>query len=595
LPAAKIQSRDSSGRCCQWSPTDPCYPAPADAADVMLVLVQADACGLMTAGGDPLATLQTKQRNKLAGVRKRFAQVFARPANNAEAEYYAKMRWCASDDPRDEMVALTSKMIAVREAIEGGTPGAAGMPMTTTPAARESGPITPYDFEGRTALSDIGDSLKFAAAAAFDFLGKLAAEIANILCAGFKAIFGPVVGGVICEIITFVTNMMVGSIAAIVDIVIESLSGTFEFIKLMVAGQVENAFLALLRSMGRVIFSLAAPMMVPVLMMDKGRVIATRSNGTPVYEKAQGPSMAEAFAALKVRADRVTKREPLWPIMVVMAVMGVFSAVSGNVLGAITGLIVALAPMVATFISEPLQKNIVELAEETLETIEAGIAKFIKFILLIFNGAMSIKGLIGQFRAQMAAFFSGKGAGALTGDTVDPESGKTTKASPAQRIKYVLEKLTAGIKVITDAFKDFNVKDIMKSAGPLLMLIPDLLLAILPDDAKASMPSLTEWKDAVKQSNQRVEDQEATLKAAALDIFDNLTLGTQKDLLLRQSASWSAQRKDEYGRPVQAAPMPQFTPQEAAAMAAPVFGQQFKNKANYPAFIQSFKAELLKV
>lgn len=574
LPPQEIVSR-KNGRCIQWSPKDPCYPAPDDKPEVNLVLVQADACGIMTAGGDPLASLDTKRRNKLAGVRKAFADVFGRYPNNTEAEYYGSMQWCASTDPNDQMVALKSRMIAVRDAIKAGTPTLAG-PMNTTPLPTAAGPTTPNDFKARTAFTDIGDSIAYAAAQAFDFLGKVAQGISDILCAGFKALFGDAVGGVLCDIIRFFTNMMVSSVAAIVDIVIESLKGTFEFIKLMVDGKVEAAFTALLQSMGRVIFSLSAPMMVPILMADKGRVIGTRPNGTPIYEKAEGPSMAAAFAELKVRADRVTKKEPLWPIMVVMAVVGVFSAIGGNVLGAITGLVTALAPMVATFISEPLQRNIRELAAESLETIEAGIGKFIKFALLIFQGAMSIKSIIAQFRAQLVSYFKGANAGSLTGDTKD-ENGNVKKANPATRIKYVLEKFTAGINVITAAFKDFNVKDIMKSAGPLLMLIPDLLLAILPDDAKTAMPSLTEWKDAVKQSETDVNKQEKALRAGAADIFKTFSLGAKVSFVQDTMKEPELQ-----------------TPANAAAIAAQVYAQQFKNQSTYPQFVAAFRAELLK-
>lgn len=579
VPPEKIKSRDDKGRCIQWSPQDPCYPVSGDKAEVQLTLVQADACGPMTAGGDPFASLEKKQRNKLAGTRKLFFEVFGRQPNNAEAEYYASMRWCASMDPNDPMTALRQRMVAVRDAIRAGKPAVGGLPMTTTPLPNPAGPITPYDMENRTAFTDIGDSIAFAAAKAFDFLGKVASEIANILCAGFKALFGPAVGGVLCDIITFFTNMMVSGVAAIIDIVLESLRGTFEFIKLLTEGKTEAAFTSLLQSMGRVIFSLSAPLMVPILMLDKGKVIGTRSNGTPIYEKAQGPTLAAAFAELKVKADRVTKKEPLWPIMVVMAVVGVFSAIGGNVLGAITGLVTALAPMVATFISEPLQRNIRELATESLEVIEAGIGKFIKFVLLIFNGAMAIKDIVGKFRAQLVAYFKGSSAGSLTGDTKDPETGKVTKANAATRIKYVLEKFSAGVQVITNAFKDFNVKDIMKSAGPLLMLIPDLLLAILPADAQESMPALKDWKDAVKKSESDVNKQEAALRAGAADIFRTFSFGA-KVSFIRETVATEPELQ---------------TPESAAVIAAQVYSQQFKNKSNYPKFMTAFRAELLKV
>lgn len=542
-PTANIVSRDPSGACIRWSPRDPCYPAPPDRPQVVLSQVQADACGLMTAGGDIFASLETKQRNKLGGVARVFREVFGRAPNNSELQYYGSMQWCASMDPKDPMTALTTRMIWVREDIEAGR-------VTDTCPAPGVGRITEQDFEFRDAFSDIAKSLKHAADAAFDFLGKAADFIADVLCKGFKALFGPAVGGVICDIITFMTRMMVSGIAAIIDIVIESLRGTFEFIKLMIAGRVEDAFTALLRSMGNVLFSLSAPMMVPILMADKG----------------QGRSMAQAFAELKVRAGRVMDREPLWPIMVIMSVVGVFSAVSGNVLGAITGCVVALAPMVATFISEPLKANIRELMAEKLVDIETGIIKFVKFVLLIFNGAMAIKDLIPKLRGQLAEFMKSKGAAGLTGGT---------DIGGAARVKYVLEKFSAGVNAISTAFRNFNVQDIVKSAGPLLALIPDLLLAILPDDAAKAMPSLTEWKDAVSESIKDTNKREATLRAGAKEIFESYSLGTKVQVIQEQ---------------VEAVPI-----DESAKIAAGIVGKAFKDKTNYQKFTATFRAELLKV
>ncbi len=567
-----IQSRDSSGRCIRWSPTDPCYPAPEDRNGIDWAPVQADACG--RTADQLVPTLQQKKQAKVDGIRRTFSVVFGRAPNNSELQYYANMQWCASDfggqPPTrwgDPMVAITTRMIWVREDIERGTC------VNTTPPVGQ-GRINESDFTIRTALTDIAGSLKYAADAAFDFLGKVAEGIADILCKGFKALFGPAVGGVICTIITFLMRMMVGGIAAIINIVIESISGVVEFITELSKGgekAIENAFVALLRSMGRILFSLASPMMVPVLMMDTTKNL----------------SMSQAMAKMKERADRVTAREPLWPLMVIMAVVGVFSAVSGNVLGAITGLITALAPMVATFISEPMKENIDILKTETLEDIEAGIAKFIKFVLLIFNGAMSIKGLVTQLRGQLAKYVGAKGAGGLTGDVTNKD-GTVTKASPAQRIKYVMEKLSAGFAVITKAFQNFNVKDIVKSAGPILMLIPDLLLAILPNDAAEALPTLTDWRAAVVQSEKNVAKQEQILRDGAVDIFNSFTLGTQKDFLRAQTTRW---KKDAAGNDTN---VPLLSPQDAAAIVAAPFAQQFKNRATYPAFINAFRIELLK-
>lgn len=542
------EGRRCRGMANGWVPqrTQASYPAPADiqASDAQLLpQMQLGNCGT------------DRPIDKLVGVRKAFLAVFGRHPNQSEALFYGRMRWCINAAGVGQ--AMRDKMVAVRQGIERGELN------VTTPAPSETGPVFQYDMDQRTVLTDIGEGLQKAADAAFDFLGKTADFVADIMCKGFKALFGPAVGGVMCDIITFLTRMMTSGVAAIIDIVIESLRGVFEFIKLMMAGKIKEALLALLQSMGRTLFSLSAPLMVPILMADKG----------------ENRSMSEAFKELKVRADRVVKKQPLWPIMVIMAVVGVVTGgISGSILvppfTALTQLIIALAPMAATFISEPLKKNIIELRDEKLEVIEGGIEKFFKFALLIFQGAMAIKDLLPKFRAQLAAYFKGTNAGALTGDKTLP-NGQVQKANPAERIKYVLEKFANGVKVLTDAFSKFNVKDISIAAGPLLAAIPDLLLAILPDDAAQAMPSLTEWKDAVKRTVSNVDEAEKTLKAGAQDLFKTFTLDTKVSFI-----------KEE----VKAVPVP-----EAASVVAQIVGTQFKDKTSYPKFVAQFRAELLKV
>ncbi len=534
------EGRRCRGMANGWVPqrTQASYPAPADiqANDAQLLpQMQLGNCGT------------DRPIDKLVGVRKAFLAVFGRHPNQSEALFYGRMRWCINAAGVGQ--AMRDKMVAVRQGIERGELN------ITTPAPSETGPVFQYDMDQRTVLTDVGEGLQKAADAAFDFLGKTADFVADIMCKGFKALFGPAVGGVMCDIITFLTRMMTSGVAAIIDIVIESLRGVFEFIKLMMAGKIEEALLALLQSMGRTLFSLSAPLMVPVLMADKG----------------VGRSMSEAFKELKVRADRVVKKQPLWPIMVIMAVVGVVTGgISGSILvppfTALTQLIIALAPMAATFISEPLKKNIIELRDEKLEVIEGGIEKFFKFALLIFQGAMAIKDLLPKFRAQMAAYFKKSTPTTLTGGSAK---------NGAERVKYVLEKFANGITALTNAFRQFNVKDISVAAGPLLAAIPDLLLAILPDDAAEAMPSLTEWKDAVKKAEASVGDAEKTLKAGAQDLFKTFTLDTKVSFI-----------KEE----VKAVPVP-----AAASVAAQIVGTQFKDKTSYPTFVAQFRAELLKV
>lgn len=520
------------------------YPAPANIASIDIAKVQAAACG------DLLAPLIQRQQAKVGGVRKHFQAVFGRAPNNAEVQYYAEARWCASlTTPDDSMKAL---MMRVRDAI------VAKRVTTTTPTPTEGGPVTPYDMSFRDAGTDVVDSLQKAADAAFDALGKVADFVADIMCRGFKGIFGPQVGGVICDIITFFTRALTAGIASVIDIVIESLQGTFAFIKLMIAGKVEDAFKALMKSLGRALFSLASPLMIPILMNNCQKV------GDQVV--CSGMSMSNAFKELKKKADRVVEKEPLWPLMVIIAIVGMFSVVSGNVMDPLVKLILAIAPMAATFISEPLKMNIRELAQTSLVELEGAIVKFIKFALMMVQGFMKIGELISKFRTQLMAYFQGKGAAGLTG------GGKPA----GERIKYILEKITNGINAVVSAIKKFNVKDLTQAAEPLLNLIPDLLLAIMPDDMAKSVPSLTEWRDGIKEMVKNTNEAEDTLKKGAKEILANVQKATQIQFYREQIA-----------------PLPA---NEAAIIVAAAVGEQYKNnKAQFPTFVATFRAELLKV
>lgn len=522
------------------------YPAPPNIPSIDMGTVQAAACG------DLLADLNKRKQDKLAAIRRYFQTIFGRPANNAEVEYFGKMRACAGGpNATDDTMKLL--MTRIRDAI------VARQINTTTPTPVEGGVVTPFDMSFRDVGTDIVSGLQKAADAAFDALGKVSDFVADIMCRGFKGIFGPQVGGVICDIITFFTRAMVAGIASVIDIIIESLQGTFAFIKLMIAGKVEEAFKALMQSLGRALFSLASPIMIPVLMANCQKI-----NGQVV---CAGMSMSEAFKKLKEKADRVVEKEPLWPLMTIMAVVGMFSVVGGNVMDPLVKLILAITPMAATFISEPLKQNIRELAQTPLDELEKSIGKFVKFALMLVQGFMKIGDLIANFRTQLMAYFSKQGAASVTGGA---------KANAADRIKYVLEKLSNGINVVVNAIKKFNVKDLTQAAEPLLNLIPDLLLAIMPDDMAKSVPSLTEWRDGIKQMVKNTNEAEDTLKKGAMEILANVQRVTQIQFYKEQIA-----------------PMPA---EEAAAIVANVVGTQFKtNKAAFPTFVASFRAELLKV
>lgn len=552
-PPLVCDSKDpatSDGRACRglntgWTPPRPAgvtYPAPANIPGLDLSKFQVANCGFAGTDGN--------RQEKASGIRIMFQRVFGRAPNNAEIQYYGQLRWCVAASgqvqPDGGGQAMINSMLRVRDAI------AARSITNTTPTPVEGGPITPYETSIRTLADDLANGIQKAANEAFDIIGKGAQFIIDVLCQGFKGIFGPAVGGVICDIINILIKSVASLVGSLVNIVVEAMKSVIEFVTLMIAGKIDQAFIALLKGVGRMLFSLSAPITVPMLM-------------------GKDKSLAEGFRELNEKANRVTDRNPLFPLMLILAVVNIVVAgVSGSILTppfvAITGLIIALSPMLAVFIAPGL-KQLEILRNEALDIIETGIEKFIRFAIIIFQGVMTISALMSTFREQLKNYFNKPGR-AVPGQ------------SPVDRIKNVLERVTNGIKVVTSAFAKFNFKDISAAAVPLLSVIPELLLAILPD-AQAEMPSLTSWIDAAKAAGKSVEDQERNLRAGAQELLKTISPEAAGAVMREQL------KQDMLRNPVARA--------QAAKTAATIIGEQFKMKATYTDFMATFRAELLKV
>ena len=527
------------------------YPAPPDIPALNLEKFQVANCGALGFDGS--------REDKVKGVTATFRRIFERAPNKAEVQYYGEMRWCAGTVTGEaDNSAMGSVMIRVRDAIRAKKVMPSGRAVVnTTPARDPDGPVTDNDFSIRTLASDMSASIEKAAAVAFTLVGQAKDFIFNALCQGFKELFGPVIGGVLCDVLNVVLNAVGAQMLMGVAIIQDAVQGLLEFINNMVLSlskgvkYVELAFIALLKAMGRMMFSISSPITVPLLM-------------------GKGTNLVEGFRDLREKADRVTARNPLFPLMLITAVVSVvLDASAGTIVAppftSITALILALSPMFAVFMAPELRKLQV-LAKESLDTIERGIEKFLKFAIIIFQGVININAVLATLKAQLIAYFKKK---------VMNETGRVDAGKVAELTLAVLSKLGRGIQLVAEAFRSMNFKDISQAALPLLTLIPELLLALLPD-ADMEIPALSDWIAGAKAAAASVEEQEANLRMGAEELLGHLTLGARVDVLRAQSEKLEMQQQ--------------------AAVAAHIIGVRYKNnRAQHPAFMAALKVELLKI
>lgn len=401
--------------------------------------------------------------------------------------------------------------------------------------------------------TDVSKAVEKAADAAFDFIGKGAKFFADILCKGFKAMLGDNIGGVLCDIVTFLVNGATAALLSMANAWVQLGKAALNFIKALVQGKLGEAFMALLVGVGQALFSISAPIAVPLFM-------------------GKNKSMSEGFKELNSMAEKVTRRNPLFPVVLVMAIVQLVTSppVPTPGLGippTIVNIILALAPMVAVLVSTALKRTVAYFKNEVEEKIADGIEKFIKFSLIIVQGILKLTEIIPKVKGQLQAYLSKKegpkGPGGLQG--------------VATRVKSVVDAFTRGFNAIESAFKQFNFQQVSTAAVTFLSLVPDVLMALIGDEDAKAIPSLTEWKDAAKAAGQSVDEQEANLKAGAIDLLNSLPIPKQALVIVDQTLAIK-------------------NVSEQARIAARIAGNVYKkNQSTFPTFAAEFRAELLKV
>lgn len=523
------------------------YAAPPNRPSIDKSKIQTGGCGWL--GAD-----QNKDE-KITGLRKMFKSVFGRDPNNSEIQYWGQVRWCVSADGTG--ATMKPLMVRVRDALK------AKQISNTTPEIGK-GPVGPADVRDRSGFSDFAESaakapqqiqqaVSKAADAALDFLGKGAAFISDIICKGLKQVLGEAVGGVICEIIRFALNAVTAGLAAYVEIIRIAADTLVNFIKFLTQGKVTDAFMEILRGMGQVLFMLSAPISIPIFMAGNTKPLTV------------------AIKDLKAKADRVTKKNPLFPLVLVMAIVQLVTtppvpSPTAPIPPTIVNIILALSPMVAVFIAPAIKP----LIKGTLDVVEDGIEKFIKFSLIIVQGFMTIKDIIPKVKGQLMALYKGEAKVASAQGKAQPNI--------AEKAVGVIQKFQNGFKALESAIKQFNFQKVSVAATTFLSLVPDVLLAIMSPEEAAAVPSLTEWKDAAAAAATSVDERQQLMEKAAVDLLNSVSPET--------AARITAQKMTQDSK---------VTVQERARVAAQVVGVEFKNQSTFPTFAAAFRAELLKV
>lgn len=498
------------------------FPAPPDIAALDYSRFQTAAC---------IRSLYVlSPQDKETGIRIQFQRVFGRAPNKAEVQYFGELKWCSYKEGTE---ALGPSMEGTMRAIAQGIRD--GKIRTTTPGAGEGGIVGANAFETRTSTSDMENAIKRAADDALNFVGKAADFVIDVLCKGFKQLLGEAVGGAVCDVLKVVISVAASTIVAASKIITDALSAIVGFIRELIAGRTEQAFMVLLKGVGMMLFNLSAPVMVPVLM--KGR------------------SLADGFRELDELAKKVVNRNPLFPLMLIMAIVGVVTSPTPPAIGA---LVLAMAPMLGVFMA-PALKKLEPLKDAILEDIERGVEKMMKLCVIVIQGLMDITALMSTLKAQLVAYFTKK--------FKDADAGWKFAGD-------LIKNLGKGIEIIITAVRTFQFGTITEVAVKILSVVPELLLAILPD-AVAELPALSQWVAAAKNAGDSVDKQQANLAMGAREILRNMGAPDRILFIQEQVAAMS------------------FT--EAAGVAARIVGEQFKKQASYPQFVATFKSELLKV
>ena len=440
------------------------FVAPPDIAAVDRKAIDIIDCEFLLSGAlalygnnESIPGVKDAINKKIAGIRIAFQRVFGRAPNNAEVTYFGRLRWCVDADGlvKGQTSTLERKMEEVRAALLAGTiSNTAGK----TPADLDKKPRASISDATIKAISDGAD------------------WAADILCEGFTALLGPEVGGVLCAIFRALITAVGTQVATTVGILSALAEGILGFIQAFASNEPDflkktaNAFMALLKAMTKAIFFAAAPLVVGVLFAAKGA----------------GPgAIADGFKELEFLANRVSQKDPLFPLTVTLSVI-TFILIPIPTPANIAGVVTACLPLAVALIAKGLlELRLPLLASYAIDAIEEGVDRFLKLCIMVVTGFLALKDLVSQVmeRLQDAIFYGGTGAFLST--TVEGKGGKIEDKSPMAIAAEIVNRLVKALdpanpRSITKAISrlDFNLKDIGSTVIGLLTLIPAIIIAL---------------------------------------------------------------------------------------------------------------------
>lgn len=395
---------------------------------------------------------------------------------------------------------------------------------------RREGIISPLG--GLGTLASVGDFFASAANAvvgvaksAADGIQKAADFGSDLICKGLKGLLGEAVGGAICWLITKGLQIITSAVKALVEITATAITSLLDFLKYLGQGKPMEAIKALFMGVTKMVFLLFLPV--------------------------SEPFMGVKAAQLKEIGDRVAKKNPFFPLTLVLAIVGIIPTPTTTTLSV---LILALAPAIAVMLGDTLAK----LLKWTREKAEDAIEKFVKIGLVVFQGFMTLQDILPRLKTQVAAYLKKKGG---VGGALSDAAGK------------VVDKLKAQWGKVAEAFKSGKLQEASAAISTLLSFSPELFGGLL-EDTSGDLPAFSETVQAIKDIPGTVDRQEAALKQANTQILNSMGLEERRAVVMDNAA--------------------QLQPQQAGTLTAKVFYENAiaqQDPAKRRVFQQAFEAQ----
>lgn len=476
-----------------------------------------------------------------------FRSVFQRNPTIDELAYYLSMSWCTNNGkmnpfqlskPGDSDDTMRGVMRRIRDhrPYLGTMPNPQGCT-----ALSPQCPVTDKDFADRSFFARLET-------ATVEALDSAVTVVSDVLCSAFKSLFGESVGGVFCAVFTAIIRFVGTALATSIQLISTTVTALVKFIQILgtgrgagpdgkeknydaeSGGRILGALYALLSGVTEVLFVMMAPVAVPLLFA------ADPGNKTAI---------ASGLKELKEMAQKVAQKNPLFPIIAIMAII---SCVLTPTPSTIVGLIVALIPIAAIILAKVLkqgdpatgQASIPLFKDIPLDSTPAArglidmTEQFLKATVILIQGLMTVPELVEKFKVQLKNWMGNNPDKSAFFPKGDP--GKSAAENTSAFISNLKMRLTAIYTSLQNILQT-GLKDFTKQALNILALVPVLLLAIF-EPAVSADPTLKQlldkWMVDQRASAASIDEYQNKLKQSARDIVGLLTPAEQMALIDEQ-------------------------------------------------------------